>query len=506
MAMDEAILKKMPALCLLSFSTFLVCVPAAYNQVISFNLMFDMNCFPSKDYAWYFPMFIAGECASMGLSACLIDRYGRRLPFLFGSVLFIPSSAICAVCGDSTVFLACRFIEGFGAGIVIVTCIAQIYFDVPDKKNRYMANGIMSLGFGGGMLFGIFLGRALVETVGWPVAFWTVAVLQAVVMYPCMDILRNGENSKMKADIPGSLILMVMAGVLVFFLQKLYLSWDVTDTVGIEWIVFLFMLFLALILVEVVNPQSIFHRKFDNHKLVAGSMIFIFLLGVIDMAAVGCMVKIAFFTYQMSVGEAAPYFIILVLGAAVTAVTISKTIDRTGHFPWFVLSAVLSPIALLSMLLVDKDDPAIFMALHLFVLGLAIGCLVSMLNATIQNRTDHNNNGAVMSFAIMFRTIALWIGYNFYTVFSDRFMGEELGATMAHWSQITQIDLPADSNLASLLVTPLADLIKIFPGLTDQIAEVFGEGISYGLTVGAIVFVVIALPVTFLLVGRNKTL
>ena len=506
MGLSENMKKKFLPLFLLSFSTFLVCVPAAYNQVISFNLMFDMNSFPSKDYAWYFPLFVAGECASMGLSSCLIDRLGRRKPYLFGSILFIPASIACAITGDSAVFLVARFIEGFGAGIIIVTCIAQIYFDVPDKKDRYIANGIMSLGFGAGMLFGVFAGKAFVESLGWPVAFWIVAVGQAIVTYPCMDILRNGENSKMRADIPGALILMIMSGFLVFFLQKLYLSWSIKDTVGIEWVVFLLMMFFALILVEVVNPQSIFHRKFDNHKLVTGSMIFIFLLGVIDMAAVGCMIKIAFFTYQMSVGDAAPYFIILVGGAATTAITISKTIDRTGHFIWFILSAVLSPIALLSMLMVDKDDPAVFLAIHLFLLGLAIGCLVSMLNATIQNRTDHNNNGAVMSFAIMFRTLALWIGYNFYTVFADRFMDDKLGDTMAHWSAIMQIDLPSDSNLASILMTPLADLIRIFPGLSNQIADAFGEGVSYGLTVGAIVFVVIAIPTTLLLVGREKTL
>jgi hypothetical protein len=266
----------------------------------------------------------------------------------------------------------------------------------------------------------------------------------------------------------------------------------------------LVMLFLAFLLIEVHDPESMFHRKVKNAKLTAASLIFIVLLGVIDMGAVGFMVKIAFFTYQMSVMEAAPFFIILVCGAAVTAICISKMIDRTGHLIWLLLSAVLSPIALLSMVFVTEDDPSFLYALHLFVLGLAIGCLVSMLNATIQNRTNEDNNGAMMSFAIMVRTLSLWLGYNFYQLMADLYMKERIGATVDHWNSIMPVQLPSDSSIANLLVTPLNDFIRAIPGLTDEIATFFAEGVGVGFTYGAIAFVVVAVPVALLLVRGEK--
>jgi hypothetical protein len=266
------------------------------------------------------------------------------------------------------------------------------------------------------------------------------------------------------------------------------------------------VLFLLFLFIEVKNPHSVFHRKLHGGRLMVGSMIFIILLGAIDMGAVGCMVKIALFTYQMSVLEAAPFFIIMVLGAATTAIAISEKIDETGHLPWLLLSAVLSPIALVSMLLVKPEDPSFMFALHLFLLGLAIGCLVSMLNATIQNRTNHDNNGAYISFAIMYRTVALWLGYNFYTLITNVYMKDKIGATIDYWNSVLPVSLPSDTGLANLLVTPLRDVIMMIPGLDLDIANIFADGAAVALIAGAVIFAVVAIPTALLLVGREKTL
>ncbi len=504
--MDAEIKRAMPGLWLLSFSTFVVCVPAAFTQILSLDLMIDLNSFPTKGYAWTFPAFVGGECAAMGLFAGLIDSVGRRKPYLIGSVMFIAGSVACAMSTDMSMFIFFRIIEGFGAGIIIITCIAQIFYDVPDRKHRYIANGIMSLGFGLGMLVGVFLGKAIIDGMGWELTFWAMAALQAIVTYPSLQVLSNGEPSRMKADIAGSIILMVLAGFFVYFLQKLYLDWEPVSSEGLMGTALIVMLAVAFVLAEAVNPDSMAHRRLDDRKLTAASMIFIVLLGALDMAAVGSMMKIAFFTYQMSILEAAPYFVIMVLGAATTAITISKKIDRTGHLVWFLLSAVLTPVALLSMLLVRADDPSYIFAIHLFLLGLAIGCLVSMLNATIQNRTNESNNGALMGFAILIRTAALWLGYNFYQFITDQYMMAKLSPYLEHWDEIFPFDIPADSTLANLLITPLKELLKLLPGLTDEIARVYAEGMGQALMLGAIIFVAATVPTAAILVGRRKTL
>ncbi len=504
--MDAEIKEAMPRLWMLSFTTFIVCVPAAFTQILSLDLMIDLNSFPTHGYAWTFPAFVGGECVSMALFASIIDSMGRKKPYILGSALFIAASMLCAASTEMGWFIFFRIIEGFGAGIVIIVCIAQIFYDVPNRKHRYIANGIMSLGFGLGMLVGVFLGKAIIDGIGWELTFWSMAALQAVVTYPCAQFLGRGEPSSMKPDYPGSIILAAFAGFFVYFLQKLYLDWDVTSANALMGASLLVMLFVALLLAEVLNPNSVIHRRLDDKRLALASVIFIVLLGMVDMAAVGSMIKIAFFTYQMSILEAAPFFAIVVLGAATTAITISKTIDRTGHTIWFALSVVLTPIALLSMMLVREDDPSFVFAIHLYLLGLAIGCLVSMINATLQNRTTEDNNSACMGFAIMIRTAALWLGYNFYQFVTDQHMQEILGQYVSHWNEELPFEIPADSTLANLLITPLKELLKLLPGLTDRIASVYAEGMAEALMYGAIIFVVVAITTIVILVGRRKTL
>ena len=504
--MNPEIKWALPRLFLLSFSTFVVCLPAAFTQVISFDLMLDLDSFGTKGYSWTFPAFVAGECSSMALSICMLDSLGRKKPFVVGSLLFLAATAFCALCTEMQPFIIGRFVQGFGAGIVIVACIAQIYFDVTDKKERYMANGIMSLGFGLGMLLGIFAGKMAIDTIGWSNAFWIFFFLQSVLTYPAMKVFEHGEQSENRADIPGAIILSVWAALFVMLLQKIYNDWPLGTPESLMGIAFIVMLFLLFLFVEIHNPHSIFHRRVDSGRLISGFMIFIVLLGLIDMGAVGYMVKIALFTYEMTVLEAAPFFLLMVAGAATTAITISKKIDQTGHLPWLLASAVLTPVALLSMVLVSPEDPALFFALHLFALGLAIGCLVSMLNAAIQNRTNEHNNGAVMSFAIMMRTVALWLGFNFYQLVTDWYMSDRIGPIVDHWNDILPIELPSSSQLANLLVTPLGDALTLLPGISTDIATYFAEGVGVALIYGTIAFVVVAVPVALLLVGREKTL
>lgn len=496
----------LPRLFLLSFSTFVVCVPAAFTQVISFDLMLDMDSFATKEYAWAFPFFVAGECAAMAFSICMLDHYGRKRPYLIGSLLFLAGTALCALSGDMITFIAFRLIQGFGAGIVIVACIAQIYFDIKDKQNRYAANGIMSLGFGGGMLCGIFAGKLALETIGWNEAFWIVFFLQAVITYPALQVFNNGKCSDRPADLPGAIILTVWAGLFVLLLQKIYLDWPLTSPQALMGISGVTLLFLLFVFIELRHKHSVFHRKVDGGKMISGLLIFVVLLGLIDMAAVGYMVKIALFTYRMSVLEAAPYFVILVIGAAVTAIAVTETIDKTGHRFWLLLSAVLSPIALLSMLLVSPEDHSVIFAAHLFILGLAIGCLVSMLNAAIQNRLDEHNNGAVMSFAIMMRTVALWLGYNFYQLVSDGYMSQKIGDIIDHWNSVLPFDLPSTSALANLLITPLGDALRLLPGISDDIATYFAEGVGEAMIYGAVAFPLVAIPVAFVLIKKERVL
>ena len=130
-----------------------------------------------------------------------------------------------------------------------------------------------------------------------------------------------------------------------------------------------------------------------------------------------------------------------------------------------------------------EPEPSILLAVHLFALGLAIGCLVSMLNATIQNRTTKHSNGAVMSFTILIRTAALWLGYNFYQLIVDAHMSQRMGGIVEEWNAVLSFDLPSNSALANMLMTPFGDALRLIPGITNDISM---QVVAIGFIIGVI--------------------
>lgn len=504
--METDVKSKIPALTVMMLSTFVVCTTAAFNQIISFDLKLEFNSIIEMDYQWVFPAFMIGECASMGLCAGFLDRYGRRIPFLIGSVVFLIGTLLCALSTNMTFLIFARVPQGFGAGIVIVTCIAQLFFELKEPSDRYLGNGILSLGFGAGMLVGVFIGRVAADSFGWRNFLWAVFIAQIIFILPCMRIMRNGECSERKPDIAGSVLLAVTAGYAVWFFQKVYLEWGIGTLRSMLGLGILLMLFIVIIIVEYYSPYSMANRVLKDRKIMIASLIMIVLLGCVNMGSVGWMIKIALFTYHMTILQVAPFFLALVFGAAITAVTVSKVIGRTGHRIWFLMSSLLTIIALTTFVFVRADESRFFFGLHLFLMGLAIGCLVSMLNGTIQNRTDKDSNGGYMSFAIAIRTTALWMGYNIYQYIVDPYMEKNLGATMEYWNAITGIPLPCDSMLPCILVTPFSSILKIIPDLTTQIGDVFAQAAAYGFQIMGLIFALIAIPTALFLVGSKKVL
>ena len=111
-----------------------------------------------------------------------------------------------------------------------------------------------------------------------------------------------------------------------------------------------------------------------------------------------------------------------------------------------------------------------------------------------------------MSFTILIRTAALWLGYNFYQLIVDAHMSQRMGGIVEEWNAVLSFDLPSNSALANMLMTPFGDALRLIPGITNDISTYFAEGVGVALIAGAVIFVVVAVPTSILLVGREKQL
>jgi multidrug resistance protein len=100
----------------------------------------------------------------------LSDRRGRRTALLVGLVVFIASAAACVVAPNLLFLLGARGINGLGAAIMLPAAFAYAG-DLPIKRERERAMGLLSSAFPMATLLGLPLGALVASLAGWRGAF-----------------------------------------------------------------------------------------------------------------------------------------------------------------------------------------------------------------------------------------------------------------------------------------------------------------------------------------------
>lgn len=100
----------------------------------------------------------------------LSDRRGRRTALLVGLAIFVASAAACVVAPSLLLLLVARGVNGLGAAIILPAAFAYAG-DLPIKRERDRAMGLLSSAFPMATLLGLPLGALVATLAGWRGAF-----------------------------------------------------------------------------------------------------------------------------------------------------------------------------------------------------------------------------------------------------------------------------------------------------------------------------------------------
>ena len=67
-------------------------------------------------------MQVIGGVVALPIAPWICDRYGRRMPIFWGSVIIIAGAAIQAAAQNMGMFLSARALLGVGGGFVATAC------------------------------------------------------------------------------------------------------------------------------------------------------------------------------------------------------------------------------------------------------------------------------------------------------------------------------------------------------------------------------------------------
>ncbi len=121
---------------------------------------------PEATLSWILNAYTIAFAALLVPAGRLADRFGRRLLFLLGAILYGLGAGLCGISPNPELLIAARIMQGLGAAMLIPTSLALVLVASPPDRRA----GAVNQWIAGGAIGGIIaptIGGLIIMTVGW---------------------------------------------------------------------------------------------------------------------------------------------------------------------------------------------------------------------------------------------------------------------------------------------------------------------------------------------------
>lgn len=164
-------------------------------------------------FAWNTTIFIVASILATLFAAVRPRSIGPRGGYLIAAAAFGIGSLICGLAPSMIVLLIGRFVQGFGAGLLIAQSISMFRIVFPERLwPRMMA--LNATIWGVGTLLGPALGGIFAEIGLWRWAFLSIVPVSILLAIGAWRVLPNSSELQSPARLPIKQIFLVTAVVL----------------------------------------------------------------------------------------------------------------------------------------------------------------------------------------------------------------------------------------------------------------------------------------------------
>jgi EmrB/QacA subfamily drug resistance transporter len=233
-------------------------------------------------FTWVFSTYFLTQAVAIPLSGRFADLFGRKPLLFFGLTLFLCGSAACGLAPNMLTLIACRIVQGIGAGCtmpVTQTLISDIY----PPAVRARIQGYLSTIWASAAICGPLLGALLVTHLSWRWVFWVNVPLGVAAFVLLAAFLHEQRpHRRHQIDYLGALLMTSGIGLLMFALNQ-------ATSFGLT--IFLALLAVALVLLVLLyrHEQRVAEPVMPLHvwrnPIVLAATVACFTVGAITIAA-----------------------------------------------------------------------------------------------------------------------------------------------------------------------------------------------------------------------------
>jgi EmrB/QacA subfamily drug resistance transporter len=227
------------------------------------------------DLQWVVNAYSLTLAAFLLTAGALADRFGRRLVFVTGLVVFTASSAACGLAASPLALNLARAVQGTGGAMMFATSLALIAGAFHGKE-RGLAFGVFGGVIGGAVAVGPIVGGVITSGIGWEwIFFVNVPIGIAAVFLTLSQVAESRDPNARGVDwqglvtFSGSLFLLVFA-----LIQGNEKGWGSTRIVG--FLAASLVLIVLFVIVERHQERPMLDLTLFRRPAFAGASIIAF--------------------------------------------------------------------------------------------------------------------------------------------------------------------------------------------------------------------------------------
>ncbi|MDH6575632.1 EmrB/QacA subfamily drug resistance transporter [Kitasatospora sp. MAP5-34] len=433
-------------------------------------------------YTWVITAALLSLTASTPIWGKLSDLVSKKLLVQIALVIYIFSSALAGLSQNTGELIACRILQGIGAGGV--TALAQICLASmvsPRERGRY--SGYFGAVFALATIGGPLIGGVIVDTswLGWrwcfyvgiPFSLIAILVLQRTLHLPVV-------KRKAKIDYLGALLVTAAVSLLMIWISLAgknyaWVSWQTAAMVGGGLVLAVLFVLNESRAAEPIIPLHLF-----RHRTVTLASIASILVGVGMYGATTFLSQYFQLAKEKSPTMAGILTLPMILGLAVSSMVAGRLITKYGKWKAFLVAGTFLLAVGFGLLGTVRSDTSYgLLSLYMAAAGIGLGLTMQNLVLAVQNTVPRGELGAASSVVTFFRTTGGAMGVSA--------LGALLANRVTHFltQNLTAAHIHPGAGAAALGGGEIPDLHKLPAPLVPLVTDAFGHGVGMVFLVAA---------------------
>jgi EmrB/QacA subfamily drug resistance transporter len=168
---------------------------------------------------WTVNAYVLAFGATIITAAAIGDLIGRRRMYVLGLAVFTAASAACALAPNIAVLIACRAVEGIGAGIIMPLGLTLLTSSFPAER-RGTVVGIWGGVAGLAVACGPLIGGAVTQGLNWHWIFWVNVPIGILAIVGSRLRLAESYGPATRLDLPALVLIAGGIGTLTWGLVQ----------------------------------------------------------------------------------------------------------------------------------------------------------------------------------------------------------------------------------------------------------------------------------------------